>query len=190
MTLCQSLFFVPITLLVATSGSYAGGIETLTLSRGTVYVDEEVTVTVDAGSTPPEYCGMVLHYGDGSESQNVKIDGNGARFPLQVRRVFKSPGKFLIKAEGLKVTSHWPCLGNAETMLTVIAKPPPSEPGSMVRSSSEPSQPTPVLGAKPLPAPKRKPAPVTAQPKPVTQQPERPAPKFSPIGGGTSASDL
>lgn len=191
----RALLFVSLLLILSTTKASAGGIEALKLSPVTVYVGDEVTITVDAGSDPPAYCGMVLLYGDGSDHQKIKIGSNGSKFPVQIRRTFQKPGSFLIKATGQKITNHLHCLGSAEAQLTVIARPSQPKSPSMTSTSSAPSQETfSPIGNNSAPGTKVRPAPVgqpsRVKPKTGMQQPDRPVPQFAPVGGGASAADL
>jgi hypothetical protein len=67
---------------------------------------------------------MVVHFDDGSESRNVKIDSQETKFPVSVFKTYAKPGTYSIKAEGKKITTHFPCVGTASAKLVVEAALP------------------------------------------------------------------
>lgn len=110
-------------LVMASTLSFAqqGGIGALKIEPASARAGQEVKITVSADGEAPSYCGMVVHFGDGSESRNFKIDGNEAKFPVSFSRTFAKPGTFTVKAEGMKVTTHFPCMGKATASVVVEA---------------------------------------------------------------------
>jgi len=104
-------------------------------SIGAVKVDpnparagQEVKITIAADGEAPSFCGMVVHFDDGSESRNVKIDSNEAKFPVTIAKTYAKAGTYSIKAEGRKITSHFPCMGTATAKLVVEAPPAAAQP--------------------------------------------------------------
>lgn len=73
-----------------------------------------LTLQGDANS----YCGLRVDYGDGS-GDNVKID-LGQNFPRVLQHRYSKPGSYEIYVRGEKVTTHYPCEGNATLRLEVI----------------------------------------------------------------------
>ena len=76
-----------------------------------------LTLAGDANS----YCGLLVDFGDGS-SENVKIE-MGQGFPRLLRHGYSRPGVYEIRVRGEKVTTHYPCEGNASLRLEVIGQP-------------------------------------------------------------------
>jgi hypothetical protein len=102
-----------------------GSIGEVKLAPNPARAGQEVKITISAEGETPTFCGMVVHFGDGSESRNVKIDSNEAKFPFTFTRTFAKAGTYSIKAEGRKVTTHFPCIGTATANLVVEAAPAP-----------------------------------------------------------------
>jgi hypothetical protein len=73
---------------------------------------------------------MVVHFDDGSESRNVKIDSQEGKFPVSFSKTFAKPGTYSIKAEGKKITTHFPCTGAATVKLVVEAAPAAAKPAA------------------------------------------------------------
>jgi hypothetical protein len=73
---------------------------------------------------------MVVHFDDGTESRNIKIDGNEGKFPYSFGKTFAKAGSYSIKAEGKKITTHFPCVGAATTKLVVEGAPVAAQPAA------------------------------------------------------------
>jgi hypothetical protein len=100
-----------------------GGIGAVKVEPSPARVGQEVKITISAEGEAPSFCGMVVHFDDGSESRNVKIDGNEGKFPHSFTRTYAKAGSYSIKAEGRKITTHFPCIGAATTRLVVEDAP-------------------------------------------------------------------
>lgn len=87
---------------------------------------QEVKITVSADGEAPQFCGMVVHFDDGSESRQIKIDGKEGKFPVTIAKTYAKAGSYSIKAEGRKITTHFPCVGNATAKLVVEGAPAPA----------------------------------------------------------------
>lgn len=110
-------------ILLALMGSgltHAQQIDTVTVTPNPSAAGAEVVIRINAGMDPPKFCGMAIHFGEG-EAQNIKIDSSVAQFPVTLSRTYSAPGTYKVVAEGRKVTSHFPCMGRAETYLTIRA---------------------------------------------------------------------
>ena len=75
-----------------------GGIGTVKVEPNPARAGQEVKITIAAEGEAPGFCGMVVHFDDGSESRNVK-------------------------AEGRRITTHFPCVGTATAKLVVEPGP-------------------------------------------------------------------
>lgn len=115
--------------LASAAFAQQGALSTLKFDPATPKAGQEVKITVGVDGEPPSFCGLVVHFDDGSESQ-FKIDGRENKFPLTFGKVFAKAGSYSIKAEGRKVTSHFPCVGTVEQRLTVEAAAPSSSASS------------------------------------------------------------
>lgn len=104
------------------------GIGAVTVAPNPVRAGQEVKITISAEGEAPAFCGMVVHFDDGSESRQVKIDGKEGKFPVVIARTYARAGSYSIKAEGRKITSHFPCVGAATAKLVVAADPAASRP--------------------------------------------------------------
>jgi len=102
-----------------------GGIGSVKVEPNPARAGQEVKITIGADGEAPTYCGMVVHFDDGSESRNVKIDGKEGKFPLTITKTYAKAGSYSIKAEGRKITTHFPCTGSATGKLVVEAPPAP-----------------------------------------------------------------
>lgn len=100
-----------------------GGIGAVKIEPNPARAGQEVKITISAEGEASQFCGMVVHFDDGSESRNVKIDSSEAKFPVSFGKTFAKPGTYSIKAEGKKITTHFPCVGAATTKLVVEAAP-------------------------------------------------------------------
>lgn len=112
--------FTLLALVLASSSVFAtpGGIGALTVAPSPAKAGQAVTVTVTAEGEAPALCGLGMDYGDGN-SDNVKINGKPHKFPLTLTHTYAKAGSYTIKAEGKKVTTHFPCLGSASATLVV-----------------------------------------------------------------------
>lgn len=112
--------FTLLALMLTSSSVLAtpGGIGTITAIPGPAKAGQVVTVTVTAEGEAPALCGLGIDYGDGN-SDNIKINGKPHKFPLTLTHTYAKAGNYTIKAEGKKVTTHFPCLGSASAALVV-----------------------------------------------------------------------
>lgn len=101
----------------------AGSIGAVKIEPNPAQAGKEVKITITADGDAPSFCGMVVHFDDGSESRQIKIDGNENKFPVSFTKTFAKPGSYSIKAEGRKITTHFPCVGAATTKLVVEGAP-------------------------------------------------------------------
>lgn len=99
------------------------GIGSVTVAPNPAQAGQEVKITIAAEGEAPAFCGMVVHFDDGSESRNVKIDGKEGKFPVTIAKTYAKAGSYIIKAEGRKITTHFPCVGSATAKLVVEAAP-------------------------------------------------------------------
>lgn len=100
-----------------------GGIGAVQLAPNPVRAGQEVKITVSAEGEAPTFCGLVVHFDDGSESRQVKIDGKQNKFPVTISKTYANAGTYNVTADGRKITSHLPCTGKATTKLVVEAAP-------------------------------------------------------------------
>ena len=100
-----------------------GSIGAVKIDPNPARAGQEVKITISADGEAPAFCGMVVHFDDGSESRNVKIDGNETKFPVTIAKTYAKAGSYSIKAEGRKITTHFPCVGATATVLKVEAAP-------------------------------------------------------------------
>lgn len=105
-----------------------GGIGAIKVEPSPVRAGQEVRITISAEGEAPAFCGMEVHFGDGSDSRNVKIDGKTNKFPVVIAKTYDKPGTYGIKAEGKRITTHLKCLGKAKTKLVVEAAPAAAKP--------------------------------------------------------------
>ncbi len=96
-----------------------GGIGAVKVEPNPAKAGQEVKITISAEGETPSYCGMVVHFDDGSESRQIKIDGNEGKFPATISKTYAKAGTYSIKAEGRKITTHFPCVGTATAKLVV-----------------------------------------------------------------------
>jgi hypothetical protein len=99
------------------------GIGAVTVDPSPARAGQEVKITISAAGEAPAFCGMVVHFDDGSESRNIKVDGKETKFPVTIAKTYAKPGSYSIKAEGKKITTHLSCVGTATTKLVVAADP-------------------------------------------------------------------
>ena len=100
-----------------------GGIGAVKVDPSPARAGQEVKITISADGEAPGFCGMVVHFDDGSESRNIKIDSKEAKFPVVISKTYAKAGSYSIKAEGKKITTHFPCVGSASVKLAVEADP-------------------------------------------------------------------
>lgn len=115
--------------LAAASGlvlAQSGGIGGLKFDPSPAQAGKEVKITISAEGEP-NFCGMEVHFDDGSESRNIKVDGRETRFPVTIAKTYAKPGTYSIKAEGKKITTHFPCVGKAEAKLVVEGAAAPAK---------------------------------------------------------------
>lgn len=117
-----ALIFVA-SLLSAPAIAQQSGIGSVTVNPNPVRAGQPVTITISADGEAPSYCGMVVHFDDGSESRNIKIDSSESLFPVSIAKTYAKAGRYSIKAEGKKITNHFPCVGSAKANLVVEAAP-------------------------------------------------------------------
>ena len=98
---------------------------------------QEVKITISAEGEAPGFCGMVVHFDDGSESRNIKIDGKETKFPVTISKTYAKAGTYSITADGKKVTSHFPCVGKATAKLVVEAPPAAAQPAAAASACPE-----------------------------------------------------
>lgn len=115
-------------LIAASSFAFAqsGGIGAVSVSPNPAKAGEEVKITIAASGEAPTFCGMVVHFDDATESRNIKIDSSEAKFPVTISKTFAKPGTYIIRAEGRKITSHFPCTGRTDFKLIVEGKSMPA----------------------------------------------------------------
>jgi len=101
----------------------SGGIGALKFDPSPAQAGKEVKITISAEGEASNNCGMVVHFDDGSESRNIKIDGKEGKFPVVIFKTYAKAGSYSIKAEGKKITTHFPCVGSATAKLVVEADP-------------------------------------------------------------------
>jgi hypothetical protein len=76
-----------------------------------------VTVTIFSGDDPALRCGMRLDFGNG-DGRDIKINED-TKFPVSLDIIYPVAGNYVIKAEGRKITTHFPCIGRAELPIQV-----------------------------------------------------------------------
>ncbi len=125
----HSLGFV-LTLASTLAFAQQGGIGAVKLDPNPVRAGQEVKITISAEGEAPAFCGMVVHFDDGSESRQVKIDGKESKFPVTISKTYAKAGSYNVTADGRKIASHFPCVGKATTKLVVEAPPAPAQPAA------------------------------------------------------------
>ncbi len=119
-----SLLFGLVSTLAA---AQQGGIGAVKIEPNPAKAGQEVKITIAAEGETPTFCGMVVHFDDGSESRQIKIDSKDAKFPVTITKTYAKAGSYSIKAEGRKITTHLPCVGNATAKLTVEGAAAPAK---------------------------------------------------------------
>ncbi len=124
----------PLSLILAMASTFVfaqqSGIGAVKADPNPARAGQEVKITISAEGEAPAFCGMVVHFDDGSESRQVKIDGKEGKFPVTIAKTFAKAGTYSIKAEGKKITSHFPCVGTATAKLVVEADPAAAKPAA------------------------------------------------------------
>lgn len=115
----KSLFSLVLLCASGLALAQQGGIGAIKIEPASVAPGKEVKITITAEGEAPTFCGMVVTYSDGSEARNVKIDSSEQKFPVSFGKSFAKPGTYTVKAEGKKITTHFPCIGKAEATVTV-----------------------------------------------------------------------
>ncbi|MCF8178855.1 MAG: hypothetical protein K9J74_10140 [Sulfuritalea sp.] len=117
------VLIIVVSLLSAPAIAQQSGIGSVKVTPNPVRAGQPVDITISADGEAPSYCGMVVHFDDGSESRNIKIDSSESLFPVSIAKTYAKAGKYSIKAEGKKITNHFPCVGSAKATLVVEAAP-------------------------------------------------------------------
>ncbi len=107
-----------------------GGIGAIKVEPSPARAGQAVRITISAEGEAPAFCGMEVHFGDGSESRNVKIGSKDLKFPVTIAKTYDKPGTYKIKAEGKRITTHLKCLGKAKAALVVEAAPVAAKPAA------------------------------------------------------------
>jgi hypothetical protein len=107
-----------------------GGIGAVKVEPNPAKAGQEVKITISAEGEAPSFCGMVVHFDDGSESRQIKIDGKDGKFPATISKTYAKAGSYSIKAEGKKITTHFPCVGSATAKLVVEGAPAAAKPAA------------------------------------------------------------
>ena len=105
-----------------------GGIGAVKLEPNPVRAGQEVKITISAEGEAPALCGMVVHFDDGSESHQVKIDGKQNKFPVTISKTYAKAGTYTVTADGRKIASKFPCNGKTTAKLVVEAPPAAAKP--------------------------------------------------------------
>lgn len=126
-----------LSLMSALAFAQQSGIGSVTVAPNPAQAGQEVKITIAAEGEAPAFCGMVVHFDDASESRNVKIDGKEGKFPVTITKTFAKAGSYIIKAEGKKITSHFPCVGAATFKLVVQAPPAAAQPAAAAHACPE-----------------------------------------------------
>lgn len=99
------------------AGLAAEGITGISTNPASAKVGQPVKIIV-AGDSEQNNCGMRVEYGDG-DGQDVKIKSDEGVFPRTLTRTYSKPGTYNITAKGKRVTTHFPCPGEAKIALVV-----------------------------------------------------------------------
>lgn len=104
-------------LAVPATGFAAEGITGIKTDPATAKVGQPVKIIV-SGDPDQKFCGMRVEFGDGDQA-DVKIDGDEGLFPRTITRSYSKAGNFTVSAKGRRVTTHFPCGGEAKVALVV-----------------------------------------------------------------------
>lgn len=121
-------FSFVLTLASTLAFAQQGGIGALKLDPNPVRAGQEVKIIISAEGEAPSFCGMVVHFDDGSESRSIKIDGSEAKFPVTISKTYAKAGTYNVTADGKKITTHFPCTGKTTAKLVVEAAPAAAKP--------------------------------------------------------------
>ena len=69
-----------------------GGIGAVKVEPNPAKAGQEVKITISAEGEAPSLCGMVVHFDDGSESRQIKIDGKDGKFPATIAKTYAKAG--------------------------------------------------------------------------------------------------
>lgn len=121
----KNAFCLALSLASTLAIAQQGGIGAVSVNPNPARAGQEVNITISAEGEASTYCGMEVHFDDGSESRNIKIDSSSSKFPVTITKTYAKAGTYSIKAEGKKITNHFPCTGSAKANLVVAAAPSP-----------------------------------------------------------------
>ena len=133
----QLSFALMLASALAMAQAQQSGIGAIKFEPGTVRAGQEVKITISADGEAPGFCGMVVHFDDGSESRNIKIDGKEGKFPVTIAKTYAKAGSYSVKAEGKKITTHFPCMGAATAKLVVEPAPVAAAPAPKAAACPE-----------------------------------------------------
>lgn len=122
----------------------SGGIGSVTVAPNPAKAGQEVKITIEASGEAPTNCGMIVHFDDGSESRQVKIDGSDNKFPVTIVKKYAKAGTYSIKAEGKRITTHFGCNNSATGKLVVEAPPAPPPPAKPAAPAAKPADAAPT----------------------------------------------
>ena len=71
-----------------------GGIGAVKIEPNPAKAGQEVKITIAAEGETPTFCGMVVHFDDGSESRQIKIDSKDAKFPVTITKTYAKAGSY------------------------------------------------------------------------------------------------
>lgn len=134
----QLSFALMLASTLAMAQAQQSGIGAIKFEPGTVRAGQEVRITISAEGEAPGFCGMVVHFDDGSESRNIKIDGKEGKFPVTVAKTYAKAGSYSVKAEGKKITTHFPCMGTTTAKLVVEPAPAAAAPTPAAKAAACP----------------------------------------------------
>lgn len=106
--------------LFALSGLAHAGINGMAANPRPAAAGHPVTITVTADGNGTNYCGFELDYGNGHTEQ-VKIDSERGGFPRNFTYTYPDTGQYVVRTVPKKVTNHFPCPGEASTVIEVVA---------------------------------------------------------------------
>jgi hypothetical protein len=86
----------------------------------TAKAGDSVQITIKASKDGTSVCGLVVNFGDGS-NQEFKVNAENVKLPISVEHSYKKPGKYTVKANGKKVTTHHSCKGSVSATIAVSA---------------------------------------------------------------------
>jgi hypothetical protein len=86
----------------------------------TAKAGETVKITVKAKNDGSASCGLLVKFGDGSDQQ-MKMNTDGAKFPVTFEHAYKKNGKYTVSASGKEITTHKACKDSASAVIQVGA---------------------------------------------------------------------